>query len=580
MKMDTRVAISNMKYHKGKNVIIGIAILLTSFLLFLVPTMGYDLINGQFTVVNEIYPTWHAIIRNIDSETAEKISNYHDIDECGLRSDIGYINCDDAKISLMTLDDTALSLYRISIDEGKFPEKENEIVVSPGILKAMGIEAKIGDTIKLPYQVYRNGGLDYTQEKEFVISGFMADSEANNKQKVYTAFASKEFLFNEVSEDDISWYAVIRIVGKNNAVKKDIEKNIYDMADQFGVDKEEVGLNGDYLMANYIDPSVIPIIAVIMIIIVLAGIITIYSIYYVNMPERIKEYGRLKAIGATRHQIRTVVLKEGFAVTAIALPLGLIIGTILTRVMFVGLLYIYEDENVIVSTMKELLEKKEISLYNPWIYVLAIVVTLVTVYVSLLKPMKVASSISEIQAMRYNEGDASFKVRSKSVKNGKTAKGNKTTNADKTAEDGKPSKRNSSNKATKSKVKKSRKSYDEMNIFRLSKIYLLKNKKNSIITIVSMGITGVFLMVIATVLSCANPRESANNSVLGQYRVAINTQEGNKEHPEREWGQVVKNSPMDDDLLKQLEDIDGIKSVSVFKGIHVTSIASQNQLRK
>ena len=38
----------------------------------------------------------------------------------------------------------------------------------------------------------------------------------------------------------------------------------------------------------------------IMLIIVAAGIITIYSIYYVSMGDRVQEYGKIKAIGATK----------------------------------------------------------------------------------------------------------------------------------------------------------------------------------------------------------------------------------------------------------------------------------------
>ena len=55
-----RIAFSNMKYHKSKNILIGIAIFLTTLLLFLVPTIGIDLINGQKAAINELYPTWHA----------------------------------------------------------------------------------------------------------------------------------------------------------------------------------------------------------------------------------------------------------------------------------------------------------------------------------------------------------------------------------------------------------------------------------------------------------------------------------------------------------------------------------------
>ena len=105
MKKETRIALQNMKYHKNKNILIGIAIFLTSFLLFLVPTIGYDMLNSQMEVVNRTYPTWHAVFRNVDAATVNKLSAHHDVETYGVRSDIGKLSSDDADILLMHLDD-------------------------------------------------------------------------------------------------------------------------------------------------------------------------------------------------------------------------------------------------------------------------------------------------------------------------------------------------------------------------------------------------------------------------------------------------------------------------------------------
>lgn len=52
-----RIAAANMKYHKSKNILTGIAVFLTTLLLFIVPAVGYDAISGQQAVINELYPT-------------------------------------------------------------------------------------------------------------------------------------------------------------------------------------------------------------------------------------------------------------------------------------------------------------------------------------------------------------------------------------------------------------------------------------------------------------------------------------------------------------------------------------------
>ena len=78
-------------------------------------------------------------------------------------------------------------------------------MVSPGILKELGQQGDIGDTITVPYQIFRDGGLDHTQQKEFRICGFFEDSEANLENRMYTALVSEAFLKNEVPKEELAY---------------------------------------------------------------------------------------------------------------------------------------------------------------------------------------------------------------------------------------------------------------------------------------------------------------------------------------------------------------------------------------
>ena len=54
MKMTTRVAFDNMKYYKNRNILIGITIILTTMLLFIVPAVGRGILEIQFAVTGSI----------------------------------------------------------------------------------------------------------------------------------------------------------------------------------------------------------------------------------------------------------------------------------------------------------------------------------------------------------------------------------------------------------------------------------------------------------------------------------------------------------------------------------------------
>ena len=526
-----KIALANMKYHKSKNILTGIAIFLTTLLLFVVPTVGYDMIVAEKIGINELYPTWHALFRNIDEETAQKLSVHHLVKRYGLRSDVGYMTDEDADIALMYMDAEGLDLYKMELSEGKLPEAENEIVVSPGILEELSQTGEIGDTILVPYQVDRNGGLDFTEEKEFVISGFLADTEVSLEQRVFTAFVSEEFLKKAVPEEQIVYRFLFQVQTKQFATTEEIEASINLLASQFDISEQSMKVNEDYLWANYIDPAYVPGMIAIMLIIIAAGVITIYSIYYVSMGERVQEFGKIKAIGATKGQLRKIVLLEGFAVAGIAVPLGLLTGSLLVKYIFLGIFELYQNENAMVSALKQLVLDGKVQLLYFWIYLIAVLVAAMTVYLSLLGPMQVASKVSEIEAMRYQDGQT--------VKRGK----------------------------------KKRKGYTDITVGRMAKVYLASNKKKSAITICSMAVTGLFFMIVATALSCANPEETSRNSIRAQYKISPEIKFGDKEHPEMEWSQVQKNNPLSEKLRNEILQIEGIHSVEIFKETCVTSDA-------
>ena len=282
MSMVARIALSNMKYHKSKNILTGIAIFLTTLLLFLVPTMGMDLINGQKAAVNELYPTWHALFGNVPEDTVTKLASHHSVEKYGLRSDVGNLAADEAKIDMMYMDTQAIEMYKLELSEGRLPEAENEIVVSRGILEELSLSGEIGDTVTIPYQVYRNGSLDFVQKKDFVICGFLPDTEINQEQKSYTSLVSKEFLDEEIPSDQIGYRFLFQLNTEYANDTEKIERNIKQLAEQFGVSEQDYRINEDYLWANYVDPSFMPIMVLIMLIIIMAGMITIYSIYYIT----------------------------------------------------------------------------------------------------------------------------------------------------------------------------------------------------------------------------------------------------------------------------------------------------------
>lgn len=526
MKTVTKTALANVRQNKTRNVISGIAVILTTLLIFMVLTVGYASVEVRFAGVNAYYPPYHALFRQVSEENAFRLKNHNDMEEVGLRTDLGEGVDDDSTILFLWMDQQARELNKIKLAEGAFPEEEREIVLSKAMLSEYGINAGIGDEITLPWQPYEDGGLGYEREDTFRISGFL-DGETEKDNKSYVVLVSGKYLEETVPPDGREYRVMFRLkdVGKNMATTDAIEEQVKKIGENFGVTEDNIVINTDYLMANYTDPSAFMIVAVIILVVMAAGILTIYSIYYISMIPKIQEYGRLKAMGATRRQIRQIVFREGILVTA-ALPLGLAVGSMLAKPV---ILWVYrlaqEGTNGNAAAMElnriclELLEKGDTRILFWWIYLLTAATVLLTVYLSLIKPTRMAAKISPVEAMRYQGGGR--------------------------------------------EKKKERKGFDEMNLIKLTRSNLSRNKKRTVLTVVTLGSVGILFMVVATVLSCANPEEIARQEFEGDYEIYVDSWEGDKMNPDRSWVNLMYNNPLSEEFLDRIRAVDGVKDVKV-----------------
>lgn len=519
MKTVTKTALANVKQNKGRNFLCGCAIALTTFLIFVVLTVGYGMIRVQLASVDAYYPTYHIMFRQVSEKNTKALQVHNDIEEIGLRMDLGQIIDDDATIIMTAMDNNGIRLNKAELEEGTFPKNEKDIVVSKGVLEELGIQGKLGDEITIPYQIYEKDGMGYAKEDTFRICGFMESSDSNKEKKMYFVMNSMEYAKQMIPEADREYRVMFRLADAEHMTTDEIEERGKEIGEDFGVPEGNVVENRAYLAANYTDPSFVKGMIVVIVMVVLAGILTIYSIYYVSMIPKVQEYGKLKAIGSTKRQIRQMVFREGMLVTALALPVGLLISSFLSRWIMKQMITFMAGEDPLMQVAAELVKNGEVSLLHWWIYAITIMAVLFTSAVSLAKPMRIAAKVSPIEAMRYQ--------------------------------------------GLEKRGKKVRKGYQNLTIFRLTKANMARNKKRTGITIVTLGATGILFMVVATILSCAAPKEIARKDIESDYKIKLETWGGDKMNPDRDWRQVQQNNPLTKAFIDQVRDVDGVEEVKV-----------------
>lgn len=114
-------------------------------------------------------------------------------------------------------------------------------------------------------------------------------------------------------------------------------------------------------------------------VVLFAGVVVIYSIFYISIINRIQYFGQLRTIGTTGKQIKRIVKREGTLLFCIGAPSGLAMGSIFAWI----------------------LNSEGWSWINFLIWgALIILVEYIAVLYSISKPAKIASKVSPIEAYK------------------------------------------------------------------------------------------------------------------------------------------------------------------------------------
>ncbi|MBO6088733.1 MAG: ABC transporter permease [Lachnospiraceae bacterium] len=310
-----------------------------------------------------------------------------------------------AEISYM--DDNCAKWSFIELKEGHMPQAYNEVVMDTEALKLLGAEPVLGKEIELSFNI--NG---LTDEKSkvtdtFVLAGFW---EFDPMSAAHYINVSKEYLdkFNEkiVSEG----YAPIRtdlnvlfnssfgLTSKMEKIEQECGFTSFDARNENYV---RYGVNWAYTMSAVSLEStvgmILPIL-VFMLLVIFTGYLIIYNIFQISVATDIRFYDLLKTIGSTQKQIKRVIRNQALCLCVIAIPAGLILGYLLGALLTPAVL-----KTSTISANSFTVSS------SPIIFVGAALFELVTVFISVSKPERMAGKVSPVEAVRYNEASETGK---------------------------------------------------------------------------------------------------------------------------------------------------------------------------
>lgn len=464
MSLLNKLTIKNLKLNKKRTVVTIIGIMLSVALITAVASIYSSGIKSLIKYETCEKGNFHTAFYNVPVSDIDIFENNRNIETINITKNVGYAKIDSkneykpyAFIKAFTKD--SLKNLSVKLVDGRLPENENEIVI-PTHLKTNGrLFLNIGDSITLDigkrvtfdgYELNQNNqyqkndeevgeSIVETTSKTYKIVGIIGRPATNIEGYSAPGYTFITYLeenkingivdvYARFSKDGVknSYETIANILGVdaklfkkvNDNEKQASNKELKEYLNQMDKAKySDINVNS-YLIAletNPISNSGIGglgiVVGIVIGIIVFTSIFCIKNSFDISITEKIKQYGMLRSIGATKRQIKRNVFYEATILGLIGIPLGLLLGFIASYILIIISNY-YLD-----GTFAEGLK---LVFSFSWLSVLvAIILGIVTIYFSAFRSAKRASKVSPIDSIRNS---ANIKINPKKIKSPKLIK--------------------------------------------------------------------------------------------------------------------------------------------------------------
>ncbi len=478
MNLLNKLTIKNLKLNKKRTIVTIIGIMLSVALITAVTSIYSSGIKSLINFETFEKGNFHAAFYDVPTPDLNIFKNNREIAEINITQNIGYAkinsqNEDKPYAYIKAFTKNALHNLSLKLVEGRLPENPNEIVI-PTHLKTNGrLTLNVGDSITLnigkrmslvnhveldqsnPFQ--SNDYLEEELEQNTISEENIEKAEdiVNPTPKTYKIVGIIERPATNIEIYSAPGYTFITYLNENDLSNKiDIyarytkngTKNAYEItAGILGVNEtffkknykgtgtlEEIKkyLNEEkpkqkyeYALNSYlIDLETNPlsmdttgelaiVVLIVMGIIVFTSVFCIKNSFDISITEKIKQYGMLKSIGATKKQIKKNVFYEATILGLIGIPLGLISGLFASYILIIVSNYFLRDSLAIGVSLE--------FTFSITAIIIAILLGIVTIYLSALKSAKRTSKISPITSIRNS---ANIKINPKKIKSPKFIK--------------------------------------------------------------------------------------------------------------------------------------------------------------
>lgn len=153
-------------------------------------------------------------------------------------------------------------------------------------------------------------------------------TDTGSTSDVYPVYFSEQYAETGSQLKDTLFVAATQIHEAKSMTPDEFLDTIHAIGADCGIDRPSIGENSAFVQSLTFNPKNMLIAVCIGLVVLFAGVVVIYSIFYISIINRIQYFGQLRTIGTTGKQIKRIVKREGTLLFCVGAPLGLAIGSI------------------------------------------------------------------------------------------------------------------------------------------------------------------------------------------------------------------------------------------------------------
>ena len=396
VKCINRLSQRSLRSSRTRNIVAVIAIMLTAVMFTSLFTISMSMMDSlQLSTMRQVGTKAHAGFKFITMDQYEKVKADPEVKDISYSIMVGTGENEEllkTYTEIRYTEPKAAEWGFTMPTTGRLPEKGMELAAATAVLDALGVPHKLGENVTLEFTAK---GVKH--KDTFTLCGFW---EQDKTAMANEAFVSREYCDSvvDVWQDEANkgddWTNIEGSVNPSFWFDSswDIEGQVEALKERCGFGKEvNEGVNWAYASSS-VDATTAALVIGVLAVIILSGYLIIYNIFYISVTADIRFYGLLKTIGTTGKQLKKIVRRQALLLSCMGIPAGLALGY--------GISYILMP---IVIKASDLGGDNMVISLNPLIFIGSGLFSLVTVWISCIRPCRLVKKITPVEAVKYTE---------------------------------------------------------------------------------------------------------------------------------------------------------------------------------